>query len=661
MVKVVRARIHPGIGIARLGDSDDYVLAPQVTTPAPRASGEMHKDGQLKREAVEFRVYGYDAAGNVVREVTAEMAEIDWHLHLAAKKASWYKFRAAMDLEGAADYALLRRNPDYDGDRTDLEIDPGPQTISGTDAARKPVSGAFVWNGTSTPVTIAELETDAKGRLRVLGGRGQSGSPAGLPPYVKPDVEEDSFGNATGWYDEICDGPVTATVRVDGVEIDCVGAWAVTAPPNYAPDFVSWRTLLDLCEEVWIDAGMMEDAAEVSFARDVLPQLQRMSRLQWLNRGFLAFFGPDGPLNFDDPALIDKLARIHDGDIYGPLRRQIFNAFRPMEHEGSTPRSLPWIIGDAFGSLPDSDPRVNLPLWPRAARKMERWVEGEFVADWPAQEPPPQAIDDIALADQPGQLDRAALAFCLADAFHPGIELTWPIRHASIWEAPFRIGRRDDATPEPDYGPRLTTARALGPDGPLHWQAPGGLTRWMAVPWQVDTTGCRSGYGFTFDHDYDPYVPTFWPARVPNHVLSATAYVRLMDSTQPEAVRREAFYERTSWYHVIEAMAVPGTRLTFVQQIELMIAHFARMGVVERRDGPSDLPGVPNVVYVEAVPDRVDAGLAPPVVVAGTVMGQPTAADRAARRAGWQDDAQRQEFRAARMAHVLGRDGSKGD
>ena len=29
--------------------------------------------------------------------------------------------------------------------------------------------------------------------------------------------------------------------------------------------------------------------------------------------------------------------------------------------------------------------------------------------------------------------------------------------------------------------------------GPLYFQAPGDLSRWMAVPWQTDTSSCRSG------------------------------------------------------------------------------------------------------------------------------------------------------------------------
>jgi anthranilate phosphoribosyltransferase len=45
----------------------------------------------------------------------------------------------------------------------------------------------------------------------------------------------------------------------------------------------------------------------------------------------------------------------------------------------------------------------------------------------------------VPLGEQPAMLDRAALEFCLADAFHPGCEITWPIRHTTMFMAPFRI------------------------------------------------------------------------------------------------------------------------------------------------------------------------------------------------------------------------------
>lgn len=638
---IVSAAIHPGLGVARMGNSTEYILAPQVMAPPPRAAGSAHAaDGTLKREAVEFRVYGYDATGAVVAELTAANARIDWTVELAAMKAHWYKFRAAMDLKGAAGWALARRNPDYPADRrADLAIRPPPASVSGPGAASGMIRGTFTYEDQSVPAEIGELRTDPAGRLHVLSGFGVSGSPAGLPVY--DGTEEDAFGNASGWYDEACDGPVTARVTIDGREIPCEGAWAVIAPPNYAPDIIGWRTMLDLLTELWRGAGWIEGTPTVSFTRDIYPLLGRLSQLQWVNQGFVPFFGPGGPLDFENPAFIDRLARIHGpGDLYRDLRREIFNAFRPVSGDGVSLRSQPWIYGDAFGTMPASDPENGLPLWPAAAFKMRLWVAGAFDADWGQLPPEPAAIEAVPLSEQPAMLDRAPLHFCLADAFHPGCELTWTMRHLGLWEKPFRIRRRDPAVPEPDYGGHLTTAEALGPTGPLNAQGPGGLTRWMALPWQLDTAGCRSGY----EDEYDPYVPTFWPARVPNQVLTEENYTILMDQGQTPAARLAAFLDRRSWYF---PLAKYGT-----DDMRLMVDHFAEMGVVERRDGPSDVPGVPQVLYVETLP------VLPQTLerVATFALAEPaelSLEDAAARQSGWRSDAQRRLFRAARMGHRL--------
>ena len=41
--------------------------------------------------------------------------------------------------------------------------------------------------------------------------------------------------------------------------------------------------------------------------------------------------------------------------------------------------------------------------------------------------------------------------------------------------------------------------------------------------------------------------PTFWPARVPNHVLTADDYAIVADPAQPMSRRIQAFTNRTSW------------------------------------------------------------------------------------------------------------------
>ena len=133
------------------------------------------------------------------------------------------------------------------------------------------------------------------------------------------------------------------------------------------------------------------------------------------------------------------------------------------------------------------------------------------------------------MAEQGDTLTKAALDFCLADAFHPGCEMTWPVRQIAMYRAPFRFAHAPAGWVEPDYGMTLTFAIASAPNGCLGPQTPGGISRWMAVPWQCDTASCRSGY----DKTYDPYVPTFWPARVPNQVLTRQDYDIVMDVNAP--------------------------------------------------------------------------------------------------------------------------------
>ena len=59
---------------------------------------------------------------------------------------------------------------------------------------------------------------------------------------------------------------------------------------------------------------------------------------------------------------------------------------------------------------------------------LRQWAQGDFVADYDPKASPPRRIEDVPMTDQPDTLTQAAMAFCLADAFHPGCEMTWPLR-----------------------------------------------------------------------------------------------------------------------------------------------------------------------------------------------------------------------------------------
>ncbi|UIF88299.1 LodA/GoxA family CTQ-dependent oxidase (plasmid) [Cupriavidus necator] len=582
--RIVRAAIHPAIGIARVGNSaTEYYVGPQVLDPSPMPPG-FYRDatGALKREAAQFRIYGYNAAGDVVRELTADWADIGWSVHLANRKAAWYQWQIAMDIPEAATTVLPRRNAKV-AERGTLVIDAGEQRIAGRNAASVTCVGEY----TGVPVKLGELLTDAAGRLLVLGGHGVSASPTGTPIY-NPD-DDKSFINADGWYDDTCDGIVAASVSIEGRAIAVESAWVVTAPPNYGPQVKAVRTMYDLLYDLYVQSGWMAPPAAVSFMDDVHPILDRLTGLQWVNQGFATAFGYGGSFDFSSPVLIARLSTLPPAGQYDPnaeLRYQIFNSFRPPNPPDGNQLPWPWLYGDAVTRPAGEGPRQNAAVSGTQYEILSRWASGDFIADWRPGRQGSASIDKVPLAGQPAMLDRAALDFCLADAFHPGCEMTWPMRHLSLYDKPFRIRVRPADVPEPDYGPTLDQATALSASGPLHAQSPGDINRWMGLPWQADTAYCRAGY----DTAYDPFVPTFWPARVPNHVLSADDYAIVADPSQPPARRIDAFNNRTNWNKPL--------RGTVAAQMEEMIRIFGSMGLLELRHAAGLGPAFPETMMV---------------------------------------------------------------
>ncbi len=640
---MVRAAIHPAIGVARVGNSPSgYFIAPEVTDPAPEKPGFYRDEtGALKREAARFRVYGYNADGEVVGELTADTADIRWTVHVANSKAAWYQWTMALDIPEAAGSQIPRRNKSVTGAaRKGLVIDGGPKSITG-----KGMQGsAYEFRGQfqGVDVYLGEVRTDDAGRLLFLGGHGVSASPTGSTIFNSDDPN--GFINADGWYDDMSDGPVTAEVTIEGRSIPVVKAWVLTAPPNYGPNVHGIRTLYDLLVDLYIQAGWLDPPAKVSFQDDIYPLLKRLSNLQWVNRGFATQFGTNGPNDFEDPDYLDKLARVPskgEFDLYGELRRQVFNSFRSPEGTDNNQLPWPWIYGDAMDVPPANTPRQNASISPTQYLALMAWAAGKFVAHRDKPGSPPDSFSKVPLQDQPAMLDRAALTFCLADAFHPGCEVTWPIRHLSMFHGPFRIRHRPPGESEPDYGKTFTPAIALSLTGPLHAQGPGDLTRWMGLPWQADTGFCRSGY----DMNYDPFVPTFWPARVPNQVLTEPNYRIVVDPDEPRERRLAAFTDRMIWTEPLKGSTAG--------QMEQMVRIFGDMGLVEVRDGVSGDHDFPKTMMVASFGPGVQP-TAPPAAAgaAAALAAAPPAAAvspaeqlqrRALAEAGWESAEQREQ------------------
>src|SRR6185437_2756298 len=220
-----KLRIHPAIGVARLGNSPtSFCIAPDQAgvfpidcdgdgNPIVKDGKEVpvskFKDdkGRIRRQAARFRVFVYDDKSPAGRELaigeeldlirqsngqrlTMRIDDIAWTVYLANKKASWYAFQETAGEHGyAANHPLRNADITDPNERQALIIDPGPRSVQFKPAKAR--HAAFTGAGTSGPTcfppplapnsisTLGELlctQRDNRNRLLVLGGFGNSGT-----------------------------------------------------------------------------------------------------------------------------------------------------------------------------------------------------------------------------------------------------------------------------------------------------------------------------------------------------------------------------------------------------------------------------------------------------------------------------------------------------
>jgi hypothetical protein len=419
-------KIHPAIGIARIGNSPTgFFIGPELPGKSKRPTGG-YKDsqGRIKRQAARFRLFGYDANGKPVREISAKDAAITWTVHLANKKAAWKTFDGLNPNSPPRNAGVA--------DRSSLVIDPGPRSLSRPNMSAQFDNGKFL----GMIVTLGEMRTDAAGRLLVLGGFGNSASPANKPLPT--------FANNDGWQDDVSDGPVTAcvTLKANGQTIQAIGAWVICPPPDFAPPISHVITLYDTLLQVAVEKLGLKLPAKPSFTRDIYPILRRAIDTKWVSK-----------------MVADAHAHVTLDSVIPPpgdpvMRKAIFKRLRNPSTAGSTVtegKDMPMVHSDYYPA--DS----NEPLTKIQYRAMKKWKDGNFVSDWPG--PPKQ--DKVIT---PAGLDRAALEACVGGAFYPGIEASWLLRDSYNFIEPFR----------------------LDPAG----LQPGDVTKQMAVPWQADFNDC---------------------------------------------------------------------------------------------------------------------------------------------------------------------------
>jgi hypothetical protein len=583
---IVSYAIYPGIGIARVGNSpDEYFIGPEAPGEVPQPEGGFKDSaGRIKRQAARFRLYGLDERGKAVREITADDAEITWRVHVANRKAAWYQFENAMDLGKYAKTTALRNKTITGNDRLKLIIDPGPRSISGRNTQGDPYqldTGEFM----GTKVPLGELRTDEAGRLIFLGGFGHSASVDHKPAIT--------FANNDGWHDDTSDGPVRATVKIGGQEFEAEPAMVAVTPPSYGQGLYGVVTMYDVVVDLFSRDAKFGAPRRPSFWRNIFPIFERLVHNQWVNGGVNFLFGDGSPSDLTEPDLLYRLSSTSEEN--KPLRTSYFNWFRnPADATGpQESEKLPPFYGDAFGDFTDLG-MDDLAVTPTQYEWLQRWADGDFDSD-PSDRERPATLDAYPIEEQPHALDEANLESCLGGPFHPGIELTWPLRVASMWKAPFRLNVLPEGQdPNMSYGPSLSPAEAMGPGGVVESSGPGTLTWWMGVPWQTDGASCLSGYEIG---TFLP-LPSFWAARVPNQILSERSYRRVLDETLPLAQRFKHLFYRVDWLRYFGP--------DYETRINDNVAKWDKLGILTVRDGSPDHAdlGLPARLWVET-------GLAP--------------------------------------------------
>lgn len=610
-------RIHPAIGIARLGNSpDSFYIAPEATGAPPIDCGldgiPITKDGaeqpvtqykdsnnRIRRQAARFRIYVYDDADKSGRElkigetVTAALAkgggelfkgtlaDITWTVYLANKKASWYEFK---ELEGEHGYPAGHplRNADVQDPsrRQRLIIDPGPRSVSWSDPkARKSSFAKGTAPGTPesfppdnivpNPVTtlgelISTTGTDGHNRLLVLGGLGNSGS--AKQGLGEPSIQ--SFVNNDGWFDDISDGPVSATLVIQVETIDGAAAppgtvqnipldesaWVIMGYPRYAPQITDIVTLDDTVYDVAVRNfdfapqiyrnGQYNRGYYPHFWRDIWPILSRPFSYQFvadidpINGGDPHQTGRGSGGNFD-PDILSIPPQAHDdpqttkNNTY--RRMFLYNVLRKAGREnrlyaddpvrGQNFFAMPLLCGD--NPLSNDLPSKFLRLTDTMLFLLRQWAEGTFVNE--------KLEDFPASSESEGEaLDRGVLGNGLGGSFCPGGEVTWIIRNPAIYKSGYRI--HPSASPLP--GSLSQPAVVSGADTPADISQglePGDLTKYSGVPWQSDFNECTNqDIDVTYENwnQVDPsstgdtfkskvWVTYWWPAHRPDFVRGA--------------------------------------------------------------------------------------------------------------------------------------------
>lgn len=428
----MKYRIYPPIGIARVGNSNEFFIGPEsVGAPGIEIGPDGaetpvtdYKDAakDTKKQGARFRVLVFDDAGKEVGPLVLPAgAWIEWSVHVVNMKDAVERGNKPPPPPAAG----ARLRPRIEAGMQDRVIDARRQTIRSDSTAPVDLQGSY----RGRDVVLGRLMVDRSGNLVVLGGNGRAEEVGGEPHGTG------GFFDNRGWFDDIADGPVSARIGFpDGIVADARPAWVMSAPPDFAPFVGSPITLYDLIRDVALKSGLLALAAQPDFSTEIQPLLRRVNAHQWVT---------------DEPLWAS--IEIAGTALETPDKSAAAVAKRTQMRD----RVLK--IEQALSHSDRADTRYHLREWQKDYLQM--WVEGDFTNGGAA----PAGLTANNLA-------RAALDAAVGQTLFPGIEAGVILQDPSVYLSPFEF--------------RLDPAQLN----------PGELTALMALPWQADFKACDTNW-----------------------------------------------------------------------------------------------------------------------------------------------------------------------
>ncbi len=544
-------RIHPAIGIARVGNSEEYYLGPetmagmdipgQILTgglpikPGTESTTIVSTDvrdssGRLKRQAARFRIFQYafsDKAGAETyptgqgEEVKIggmvdgkKVKDIIWTVHLANKKAnSW---QGGDGVDPFTDGALPPlRNPDFGKVASDplrlkkLVIDAGPRSINSascnivhfdkaTQASAGNLSDGSIVFLPKYPASFPASDCANQQRAITTLGAITSESSGRL-------IVMGGYGLACG-FDK--DGNFSPTAKLNGDVNN--NYWLDDTADGPVTAFL----LFEDESTKAIDGSAWVISADPSYA----PQTTNVVTLwddlycTWLEKLKLqpSIYNTHYQTNYK----INFAREVYP--IFRAASLQKWNTSLPAKaigkHDAIGKITADWDEFKIMNFIRDPNKKdgeqIGSPLMPLSlgdAGKsflsptkaqyffLKQWSEGHYLSD-------AASIKAASNALGVGEvLDKTILFNCLGGRFSPGIEMSFIVRDINLYQqdwakhymgGPFRINMR-----HLEYSKASKDSPFLGVGYiPLrhHQVEPGDLCKFMALPWHTDYNSCAT-------------------------------------------------------------------------------------------------------------------------------------------------------------------------